>query len=585
MAAVAFLVTVAVFAPSARYEFVDYDDRLYVIENEHMREGLTVGNAAWAFASRGYADNWHPLTWISLQADVSALRTWERFTGKPGDEKWGVWDFERGTGDRWFTRLSRVMHFHNVLLHAANAALLFLLAVLFARRAGKEESEELRVKSEEFDGVSLIPHPSSLIPLFLSLLWALHPLRVEAVCWVAERKEVLSCFFMLITLIIYCGAERSPRPTKWWIVSFITYAAAVASKPVAVTLPAVIVAWDWIFRGRIRWARIVPFAAFAFLSCLFTMQSQGAAMDAGSEITTVSRLSMIFVSPLVYIRQTFWPLDLAILYETTTQINLFALLGGIALHILCLSIGVAWVVRRVWSSQSGGRGATRPTEAQGTRHESLFTLHFSLLTFAVAWLYVGLLPMLGIVKVGCQEHCDRYTYWVGCGACVVAAMALGRVADAIRRRLNDKDWGDLCRVSCGCALALVVALACLTWRQMGSWKNTVALYRNAMKQSWVPEAAKILADQLARRDGKEGVKEGLEILRDCATKHPCVTANLNLAAYTLMYRMADPFSAQFGGKLYGEEEFLIREAMSKEPDNERAKKMLELIEARRKEVK
>ena len=87
MAAVAFLATVAVFAPSARFEFVDYDDRLYVIENEHMREGLTVGNAAWAFASRGYADNWHPLTWISLQADVSALRTWERLTGKLYDEE------------------------------------------------------------------------------------------------------------------------------------------------------------------------------------------------------------------------------------------------------------------------------------------------------------------------------------------------------------------------------------------------------------------------------------------------------------------------------------------------------------------
>ena len=140
MMAAVFAVTLAVYLPSASYEFVDYDDTDYVLKNEHMRDGLTGANIAWAWTSRGYADNWHPLTWMSLMADVCVLKTCS-------SERWGTWDFDRGTGDAWFSKLSHLMHFHNVLLHAANAALLFLLIVLLARRAGKEENEELRVKS------------------------------------------------------------------------------------------------------------------------------------------------------------------------------------------------------------------------------------------------------------------------------------------------------------------------------------------------------------------------------------------------------------------------------------------------------
>ena len=209
-----FAAVLLTYLPSVRYEFVSYDDYEYVYQNPNVLGGLSRENLAWAVKSCGYANNWHPLTWVSLQADASLL---------PG--KLSV--SPSGIPDKSFAPLSSVMHAHNVVLHAANATLLFLLVVLMMRRLDSETNAALPV-----------------IALF-ALLWALHPLRTEVVCWVSERKELLSVFFMLLTMIAYLkGGEKGRMRTGEYVFSLFAFAFALLAKPVAVTLPAVLFAWD-----------------------------------------------------------------------------------------------------------------------------------------------------------------------------------------------------------------------------------------------------------------------------------------------------------------------------------------------------
>ena len=585
MAAV-FAVTFAVYLPCVSFEFVDYDDTDYVLVNEHLKGGLTPENVRWAFASRGYASNWHPLTWMSHMADVNLLRLSHLL---PKDVAWGEWDSRRGTGDAWFTKLSQVMHLHNVFLHAANASLLLLLMVVM----GKSVGAGVRDMS------------SCLLFAFLTLFWALHPLRVEVVCWVSERKELLSCFFMLMTMICYCCAATAQPNAKrqvpnaihrapdaiLYLLSLVFAALAMLAKPVAVTLPVVLLAWEWIFRCRLAVLRLAPFAAMSFLTCVFTMQSQVTALDSGATLSIASRLATVFLAPLVYIRQTFWPLGLSVLYEATQRINLVALAGGVLLIVLMVAICMVWLVRRV--------RRPRLIEANSSLIPRFSSL--DLAVFAIAWLYGGLIPMLGIVKVGCQEHCDRYTYWIGCGACAVAALAWTRLAPFARAGIErlvrsadagdearvQKECGDVRRVCFGGAVAVVIALVCLTVPQMMTWRNTVTLYRNAVPKSWSSELAKVLAVQLAYREPK-GAEEGEKWLRKCATNHRTAPASLNLAEYCLAFRRHYMSVMKFGGTAFAEIEMLVEEARAMGVSGElaeQADKIMETVEKARKEAK
>ena len=212
-AALVFLGTVLLYMPSARYAFVDHDDPEYVIENPNMRDGLTWGNIKWAFTSVGYANNWHPLAWISMMADVT-------LAGPLDDESWNRRD----------NRVAHVMHLHNILLHAANAVLLFFLLGLFLGGDCDFRGDVLR--------------------LLLALFWAVHPLRCEVVCWCSERKELTCVFFMLSSLCygvysrkfllrtVFCQKSAGKSSSFTEEISFFGKQCSVPSAKATVTLPS-----------------------------------------------------------------------------------------------------------------------------------------------------------------------------------------------------------------------------------------------------------------------------------------------------------------------------------------------------------
>ena len=533
-AAIAFAVTFAVFLPSVKFWFISLDDPDYVIWNEHMRRGLTAENVKWAFTSQGYAANWHPLCWLSLMADVNLVGG-----HRISDADWSCpWN-----------RVAKGMHLHNVFLHSANAALLFLLMLLLSAKCAVRSAKN---------------HPSSLFPLttslILTLLWSLHPLRVEVACWVAERKELLSVFWMLLTLIFYCGADGtlprlSRRPRRYgWALSLFTYALALLAKPVAVSLPAVIFAWDWVFGGRIRWCRFLPFAALSVFTSIMTLGAQTEAIDCGTNGGVAPRLAAIFGSPLVYIRQTIWPSGLSAAYAVNETINWPLVLAGVALVLAIVVVCILWLVWRI-------------------RFSALRIPHSALdyLVFGIAWVYVGLIPMLGIVKVGWQEHSDRYTYWVGCGVCAVVAMILSEKGrewwNALVRWVEKVDQRPFDRVKarrfilCSC-FALVAILAVATVQRMEVWRTPIAYVRDAIPKSWNLDFVDLAVVMLKGGD-RECVKEAEYWLRQCAVNRPGVASNLKLAKFLIEQ------------KSFPEAESILREVLELDPSNKEAKEMLE----------
>ena len=492
LAAAVFWGTMLLYLPSARYSFVDYDDQEYVIENPHMRAGLTWENVKWAFMSAGYADNWHPLAWISMMVDVS-------LAGSMDDETWNRRD----------NRAAHVMHLHNVLLHAANAALLFWLLGTVGRGEGEA------VGSDKIG-------QTCFINVAIAMLWAVHPLRCEVVCWCSERKELLSVFFMLLTLLAWVGGngfKAFKAEVTAYIFAFGFYALALMAKPLAVSLPTVLFAYDWILgKGkRLRTAnyqlptinsilKILPFVAMSLVCCFLTMASQNVSRASGAEQFVCQRLESFFVAPLIYIRQTLWPSGLSSFYKLTFSMDWLGVTLGALLVAAIVWVCVRWLRRREqWAA---------------------------IVAFGVSWVYVGLLPMLGIGKVGPQEHADRYTYWVGCGVCVVAAMSLqyflGRRGEREKEELKIASGKLTIGVEavgkCGCArnftsyivystVFVLLALAFVTRGRMGAWRDTISLMRDSLPKSWYGENAGILASHLEATGNPDDRREAEMWLR------------------------------------------------------------------------
>ena len=465
-----FLGTLFLYLPSERYAFIDHDDPEYVIENPDMREGVTWENMKWAFSSVGYANNWHPLAWISMMVDVS-------LAGPLDDQDWNCRD----------NRVAHVMHLHNILLHAANAVLLFFLLGLFMERYDDRKGDVMR--------------------LLLALFWAVHPLRCEVVCWCSERKELTSVFFMLTSLIAYlCPAKGPVRRRCCYLGSLACFALAILAKPVAITLPTVMFAWDWIFKGKPRWLKVSPFILLSLACCFLTMSSQKGALESGADQLVCQRLEAIFVAPLIYIRQTLWPLGLSCFYKLTYTMNWVGVCSGVLLVLIMVWVCVRWLRRREpWAA---------------------------IAAFGVVWLYVGLLPMLGVVKVGQQEHADRYTYWIGCGLCVVLVLCWNQAKESLWfRRKASAVFPYFAKASfCG-----VFLLAYLTHVQMGVWRNTITLLRDSLPKSWNGRVAGLLASHL-EVTGKPEDRQEAEMWLRATVEHRASTVACAELAFFLSYR-------------------------------------------------
>jgi Flp pilus assembly protein TadD len=391
VAAVLAAATTAAYWKAPSNGFTCFDDSIYITDNTYVLHGLTWQGLKWSLTTF-HASNWHPLTWISMMADTTLL------------------------GPGAFSH-----HLVNVALHIG-CALLLLGLLLYATGRLWESA-------------------------FVAGLFALHPLHVESVAWASERKDVLSTFFFLATVWMHFHYARRPGPGRYALV-LILFGLGLASKPMLVTLPFVLLLLDRWPLERLWWDRAVvtrlameklPLLAMAVVSSAVTLKAQKAAM---SSHDMASRLTNAIVSYGVYIRQMLWPEGLAVLYAHPGR-PLYALAFLTFVLLAAITIAVLYFSRR---------------------RRYLF----------VGWFfYIGtLVPVIGIVQVGSQAHADRYTYIPLIGLFIIVAWLAG---DMSRQRPRLKS------VFAWAGVVVLIAAAAATYRTVGYWKDDVLLFGHAVE--------------------------------------------------------------------------------------------------------
>ncbi len=404
-----FVVTLITFWPLSEAGFVNYDDPGYVYENSQVAAGLTADGAVWAFTTFHKA-NWHPLTWLSHMLDVE-----------------------------WFGMDPGAHHLVNVLLHAINAVLLLAFLVQTTGR----------------------PVPA----FFVAAFFALHPLHVESVAWVSERKDVLSTFFWFLGLHAYVLWVRGRGLAPYALVVGALLCGLLA-KPMVVTFPCVLVLLDVWPLGRTRWAPAargspvppvgwrtllaekLPLFALVALASVLTVraQSAGGAVIAIPALSVPSRLANAAVGYLWYLEKALWPRGLAVLYPHPGLAG--AEIGGVGewLPMLAGLVGITLVCLRF-----------------------LFRRPY----LAVGWLwYLGtLVPVIGLVQVGAQATADRYSYVPLVGVFLALAWAVADwTGDARGRRF----------AAVGAASGLLLASAVLTRHQLVHWRSARSLAQRSV---------------------------------------------------------------------------------------------------------
>ena len=400
------------YAGTLENGFVDLDDNVYVYQNPMVRRGLSGPGVAWAFRTLEYG-NWHPLTWLSLEADRQFF----------------------GLGPRGFHRT-------NVVLHVANTVLLFWAVRLMTGAA--------------------------LRSAWVAAFFALHPLHVESVAWVAGRKDVLSTFFLFLCLLAWLAYVR--RPAVWkYALSVVLFALSLMAKAMGVTLPLVLLLLD--FWPLARWpgaaadreerirnaiSLVIEKLPFFLLSAAMTAlgvfaQAHGGAMVYGRSLPVASRILLVPVNYLTYLGQMFWPVDLAVLYpHPGADLPWWKPLSALA----ALALITLLVLRR---------GGGRPYLPVGW-----------------LWFLIALLPVIGLVQIGCQATADRYMYLPMVGLLIAFCWALDDLA-------GERGWRP---AALGLTLAIcLLSCAALTTRQIAVWHDTVTLWKNDLKATGPNEVA------------------------------------------------------------------------------------------------
>ena len=392
-----------VYLPVLRNGFIDLDDPAYVTQNDHVRTGLSWKNVQWALSSTEAA-NWHPLTWLSHMLDCQI------FGLNPAGH-----------------------HAVNAMLHAVNATLLFILL---------QRATELSWRS-----------------FFVAALFAVHPLNVETVAWVSERKSLLCMFFSLLCVAFY---ERFVRCGRWtsYLAVVVCFALALLSKPMAVTLPILLLLLDyWPLERFSAQTSATKFAALMRLckSLLIEKVPLFAMSAASSWVTVVAQRNGHAVAPVAYIPmwqrwenagysyvkyilKMFWPTELAYIYpHPGATLAIWKVL--LSVGVLCGITALAWQVRE-------------------RRH-----VLFGWLLFLIA-----LLPVIGIIQVGLQGMADRYAYLPMIGIFIVVVWELSETAAALR-------ISSVVQVSV--ALVILVMLSASTAANARYWRSNLSLFAQA----------------------------------------------------------------------------------------------------------
>jgi hypothetical protein len=441
------LVTLAVFWQVTGYNFVNFDDPVYVTENSHIH-GITINGVRWAFSST-YAEFWHPLTWLSLMFDYQ------------------LYGLNAGG-----------YHLTNLILHILSSLLLFWL---FNRMTG------------------MIWRSA-----FVAALFALHPLHVESVAWIAERKDVLSAFFWMLTLCLYVYYTEKPAIRRYLLVLF-SFVCALMSKPMVVTLPLIMILLDYWplkrFESKkenwVLWQFKEKFPLFT-LSAVFsiiTLLAQHKMSAQDSSYPLGLRIANASVSFVTYLTKTFWPQDLAIFYPFPNDIPLWQVLGATIL-IIVISAFVIIMLKRLPYLFAGW-----------------------------LWFAITMAPVIGIIQINSQAMADRYHYLPSVGIAVILAWGLPLLfsRDDTRRKILFP-----------AAIASLLILSVLTWQQCGYWKNSVTIFQHALlvtKNNYLAHSnlASALAEEGKLNEAIDHYNEAIRIIPHCAEHY----YNRGLAYVTL----------------------------------------------------
>ncbi|MBZ5679198.1 MAG: hypothetical protein LAO24_03720 [Acidobacteriia bacterium] len=400
------LVTLAIYYPVVHHPFTNYDDGEYVHDNPNIQNGITPAMLRWAFTSIEHA-NWHPLTWISHALD------WQLYGWDPSGH-----------------------HLTSLLIHALSVVLLFLFLAQVTRSTARS--------------------------MLAAALFAVHPVSVESVVWIAERKNVLCTLLFLLALLAYAFYVRRPGVIRYLLTALL-FAASLAAKPMTVTFPFVLLLLDFWPLQRIQgWTQPspnlpapqlqvwkialekLPLLALSIADSAVTMRAQAVAIRSAHQSPLISRVENAIVSYARYLWNAVWPTRLSVLYPFPSAgwPGWRALLSA----VLLVSTSV-WVWR------------------ERTRHPYLIT--------GWCWFLGMLVPVIGLVQVGEQAMADRYAYLPLIGIYVAAIWVLSDVAQKTSVRVR--------RYVAVAAGIILLSFSFLAWRQVGLWHSNLELWSHAVE--------------------------------------------------------------------------------------------------------
>ncbi|MBN1364055.1 MAG: tetratricopeptide repeat protein [Syntrophaceae bacterium] len=382
--------SLAVFWQVNQFDFVNIDDGVYITDNIHIKYGFTLQGLRWAFSTT-YAEFWHPLTWLSLMLDYQL--------------------FGLNAGG---------YHMTNLILHILNTLLLFWL---FHRMTGAVWKSA-----------------------FVAAFFALHPLHVESVAWIAERKDVLSAFFWMLTLCLYIYYTEKPIIKRYLLV-LSCFILALMSKPMVVTLPVIMILLDYWPLKRFQsqqnnlflW-QLKEKSPFFILSAIFVIATL-IVQPSVKHLSLISRLFNAPVSFIIYLEKTFWPHDMAVFYPFPVQIPGWKVCGAFLL-IFFISTAVVVMMKRL------------PHVFLGW-----------------SWCVITIAPVIGIIQVGNHAMADRYHYLPSIGLSIILAWGI----PALIKKNNIKK-----NILFPVGIILLALMTLLAWKQCRYWKNNFELFNHAV---------------------------------------------------------------------------------------------------------
>lgn len=418
------LVTAAVYSPVWNHDFVLYDDTNYVSDNQVVKAGITWRGVVWAFSTT-FMGSWHPLTWLSHMADVELF----------------------GVAARWH-------HLANVFLHLVNTVLLFLALRTLTGARWRSAA--------------------------VAALFALHPLHVESVAWIAERKDVLSALFWMLAMIAYARYVATPSATRYGLV-VLAFVLGLLAKPMVVTLPFVLLLLDYWPLDRFNrseprfaslralvWEKVPLFALAAGMSAVtvYAQRVDGNVAEL-EHVSMAARLANTVVAYLDYIEKTVWPRDLAVFYPHPATVP-----GGLSWwHVAgsgALLLAISGLI--LW----GGRRRRY-------------------LSVGWCWFLGTLVPVIGLVQIGQQGMADRYTYLPLIGLFIAVVWGLSDLVEGEPARR---------RAVVAVGAGMLATAAVLTWMQVRHWRDTVTLFEHAVRVTGPNRVAHLQLGAAYARQGR-----------------------------------------------------------------------------------